>query len=537
MVNFERPRPKIITPEGQRHQEPKPPQKKAEQKPVPKPEKLKPAFVDPEPARMMKREVERPREVSQQLEVPKRSCTEVTGEVLGFLDGFYKRHRKKAYAMHALNAVLWGNIGYQEIVKPELERREQMSMEAQHEKRVDEAHDRAAAMMRADDELKKEFTPQQIDAMADALESYSSKAVFEAISGHSGVSMWEIAAMSDVKEVRYYSDVSLLEQANWEKANGSQTRTMEDIVQNAMNRGAMHDGKGIIHLNLSSIVRHAGKGDVKTSMADVLLHENMHGFGMYRESGRLYDFYEGQTELFSNIILSEVASGSDTFHGYSDGQTAAASVVYESLDQAGQRELWRAYLFGDKPVLVKAYDAKFGEGSFQQMLDVDELTVLPDAEAQVAKFGIKNFSAKRLEDDYRTIVMLEAALARTGDDWEGVARRANTHLGAGIIIPVRGETMNGVVLTTSYLDDQVSNGLIRLEGARGTRLAMVTGASERGDELIELPGTNAAYLRVDLDGYSRSRVALQDQSFQDRGAPVVKALKNRRQELLAFKEM
>lgn len=420
--------------------------------------------------------------------------------------------------------------------------KEHAADEAAIEKRIDDAHAAAAAELRADDAMKKEFTPEQIDAAADALEMYDSKKVFAVIAKHSGLPSWEVARYNSVDHVLVVSRETL----DGEMDKDLSGRSVTDPARREWEKDVLRENAGMevggyLYINLSHIIKKGATSDsVRSKTIDVLTHENMHGFPSYvtseqaRKQEGLNQFYEGTNELLENIVVHELHGDNNAYSGYMDGAAAAAAVAYESLSKAEQLVVWASHVHGDIDAYRSAYDAYFGKEAFNGMIDGKDLYIGSHAEKWIKEAHITGYSESDLREEYARIAPLDRALENVGDRWPEVAQRANSHLGTGLIVPVRGENINGVLLVSSKSKNELTGGMLRFDGSKGRRIVLLSGWP---NGFLVLPGTNVAYLDVDLDAYSLSRKDLEQQSFEERGAAVVKMLRPYRKQLLHFREM
>ena len=414
------------------------------------------------------------------------------------------------------------------------------------EKRVDDAHERAARRLRADMEMQREFTREQIDAVADALEEYESKKVFDVFARYGNIPSWDVAMYNRVVDVRTYSDNTLKAFFDKEDRIGRITEVVRDELQEEGKSYAGFQYDGIVYLNVTALVnaedvKERNADNIRARATDVLHHENSHGFfGFFATNGvrgdGLYRFNEGATELFSNIVTRDLSvAEKDPFSGYMGGETAAAAVVYESLPLRGQQTMWSSYVHGAVMEFNDVYNNAFGKNAFGDMVYRDDLHFGPNAKAWIAEAGITHYDEKNVRGTYLQVASLDRALEYVGDDWPAVTERANMHLGTGLIVPIRGENINGVLVVSNYSHNELTAGLLRLDGTKGRRIALLTGQDDYG--LFVLPGTNVAYLSVDLDAYSMSRKDLEQQTFAERGTVAVKMLRAHRSALLHFREM
>lgn len=426
-----------------------------------------------------------------------------------------------------------------EAMRTEEERKE---YEAMIEKRINDAHERAGKQLRARKDLRNEFTPEQIDAVADGLEAYDAGKVFDVFARHGGIPSWDVAAYSRVTEVRTYSEKTLKDFLDNEERQGVMTKEQIDELREEAQFYGGYYYKTVIYLNVTSMVgKERDPKEVYARTRDVLHHENAHGFWGYWASNTKDDdgldrFNEGTTELFSNVVTRELSvAKKDPYTGYIGGETASAAVVYESMPARGRRVMWSSYVHGEVMKLNDVYNAQFGKNAFGDVLYHDDLHFGPNAPEWIARSGITNYDEKNVREHYREVASLDRALQNAGDDWADVTQHANRHLGTGLIVPIRGENLNGVLVVSTYSNNELTGGLVRLDGTKGRRIALLNGHDNAG--LIVLPGTNVAYLRVDLDAYSLSRKDLEEQTFEERGAAAVKMLRQHRSALLHFREM
>lgn len=412
------------------------------------------------------------------------------------------------------------------------------------ERRIDEAHDRAGRELRSNPAFRKEFNAAQIDAAADALETYSSQKFFKVIARHSGLSTWEVASYNDVSDVRVYSEDTIDAYMAWQRSRFAtpDAVVMQKMEESARGNAGLHYA-GLVCLNLSHIINKADTPDmVHSRVLDVLYHEEMHGFRSYLTAEQIESdegldmFAEGTNELLANMTMWEIHGDNNSYAGYVDGPTATAAVAYESLPKKEQSVVWSSHVTGRIDEYQKAYNAHFGKNAMAEMIYANDLYIGPDANAWITQSNIKGYSDAWLRDVYDGIAPLNAALANAGDDWQSVAERANAHLRKGLIVPIRGKNLNGVLLADSGWEDGLIGGVLTLDGSKGRRLVLLQGA-QQSNAFIVLPGTNAAALYVDLDVHSILRKNLEEQTFEERGAAAVNMLRPYRTQLIHYREM
>lgn len=375
---------------------------------------------------------------------------------------------------------------------------------------MDAQFDAAAAHLRSSESLQEEFSPEDIEHMASALESFSSQDYFTFIADQAQIDVDDVARACTLEGIHVYSGDSITQTQFSEMVRMQADLNQADVIQHIeaideLAATAQSDGgfyfEGHIFIN-GSMIAETGV-DPTLGLQNLLSHELAHAFpgghvsgGHIVEHASVRPWKEGLVEMVGNEYVAHWnrtdTAQADALSGYTNGPLAGAEMLSAALGEDNYL-LYQAHVFGDwDPVgqaLEQQYDLPPGWLAERMAYDVTSDVSPERFQSNIETTRDLNqhieFTNVRAQREAMQPLVVMAELAY---DHPEIADRANADLseGAGQISLISQEGVRGVALAHPWTETGFITGLVSVDTGDGGEVQVMLSPNVKDKPAVDV---------------------------------------------------